>query len=210
MAVPNTITIVEGHLKVGTSEAALISQDCQITSAAVNALPNLVTRGASFCAPESQTAAASGWELAVSAFQDWEDPDGICWFCFEHDTEEIYWELALSDDDDAIMHGQATLTALSFGGDAGTPLVASATWPCVTKPDKGGWSTPSLATGATAGTPGAWTPPGNRPPDRLADATGITPTPATAWTEGQWIITDVGEEIRWTGSAWQAGRVPEA
>jgi hypothetical protein len=67
------------------------------------------------------------------------------------------------------------------------------------------------ATGATAGTPGTWTPSGSTPPVSPAAMTGITASPATAWTSGQYVQTQLAGapgETCWTGSAWVGGRAP--
>ena len=216
MAGPNTITIVKGQLRFAVSDDAgggtgLLDANCQTTSAAVNATPNLQTVPATFCSPESQSPAATGWELAVTLLQDWEDPDGICWYVFDHDTELADWELALSDDQDAIMHGQCRLVAASFGGDAGTVLTSQVTWPCTQKPSKGPSDIGAVpATGATAGTPGSFTPSGSTPPADTAAliASSITASPTTAWTTGQYVQTatsGVGGRGYWNGTAWVAG-----
>ena len=67
------------------------------------------------------------------------------------------------------------------------------------------------ATGATAGTPGTWTPSGSTPPASPAAMTGITASPATAWTTGQYVQTQLAGapgEACWTGSGWVGGRAP--
>lgn len=64
------------------------------------------------------------------------------------------------------------------------------------------------ATGATAGAPGAFTPAGAFRPELLADMTGITATPATAWTTGQYVMLQDGSYAHWTGTAWAAGKKP--
>lgn len=64
------------------------------------------------------------------------------------------------------------------------------------------------ATGATAGTPGTWTPSGSAPADRFADLAGVTATPATAWTVGQRVLLSDSSEAYWNGTAWTAGRAP--
>ena len=161
MPVPTSITIVSGHLKVGLTAAALDAFDCQVVTATLTANPKLNTVKATFCSPESEAPAATGYQLDLNFLQDWSDPDGVCWFAFENDAALVYWELALTDDvapDDAnvTMHGQAYVVALGFGGDAGTPLESAATWPVLGKPIKG----PS--TGALAADAGA--------DDALADA----------------------------------------
>jgi hypothetical protein len=64
------------------------------------------------------------------------------------------------------------------------------------------------STGATAGTPGTWTPGGSSPRSNLADMTGCTATPATAWTTGQHVVMGDGNKAYWNGTAWMAGQAP--
>lgn len=64
------------------------------------------------------------------------------------------------------------------------------------------------ATTATAGTPGTFTPSGTLTPTNLADMTGVTASPTTAWTVGQRVVTSSGAEVYWSGTAWAAGRAP--
>lgn len=65
----------------------------------------------------------------------------------------------------------------------------------------------TLATGATAGTPGTYTPANSYGPLNLAEltASGITASPATAWTAGQYIVLRDGSYAHWGGAAWVAG-----
>lgn len=63
------------------------------------------------------------------------------------------------------------------------------------------------ATGATAGTPGTWTPPGSTPPATPA-ATAVTASPATAWTTGQYVQTALAGptgRTYWDGDSWNVG-----
>jgi len=72
-----------------------------------------------------------------------------------------------------------------------------------------GWSnTGAAATGATAGAPGSFTPAGSVPPYTLSGMTGITATPATAWTTGQYVALRDGNPVSWNGTAWAAGKRP--
>jgi hypothetical protein len=69
----------------------------------------------------------------------------------------------------------------------------------------------AAATGANAGSPGAWTPGGSTPPANAAGATsaGIVASPASAWTSGQYVqgsTAGAPGEMYWNGSAWVAGR----
>ncbi|MET0786859.1 MAG: hypothetical protein ABWY25_09150 [Paenisporosarcina sp.] len=72
---------------------------------------------------------------------------------------------------------------------------------------------PPAATGATAGTPGTWTPGGSTAPADVAalQSSGITASPATAWTTGQYVQTlTVGTpgQAHWDGAAWVSGMAP--
>lgn len=71
----------------------------------------------------------------------------------------------------------------------------------------GGWTVPGtvVATGATAGLPGTFTPAGATPPANLAAMTGIVANPATAWTTGQHVEMGNGQDANWNGTAWVAG-----
>jgi hypothetical protein len=73
-----------------------------------------------------------------------------------------------------------------------------------------GGTAPPAATGATAGTPGTWTPSPSTPPATVAAliASSIVASPATAWTAGQYVQTQtagVGGRGHWDGAAWVAG-----
>lgn len=63
-----------------------------------------------------------------------------------------------------------------------------------------------VATGATAGTPGTYTPAGADLPVSISAMTGVvTASPGTAWTSGQGVLLDDGTQVHWSGSAWVAG-----
>ena len=70
------------------------------------------------------------------------------------------------------------------------------------------WTTPGsvVATGAGPGTGnGTYTPAGATPPANLAALSGVTASPATAWTVGQFIVLADGTKAHWTSTAWAAG-----
>lgn len=71
---------------------------------------------------------------------------------------------------------------------------------------------PVWATGATAGTPGGFTPAPSYIPEDVQAMTdrGVTATPATAWTTGQRVITYDGKPCSWNGSAWVSGQATVA
>jgi hypothetical protein len=64
------------------------------------------------------------------------------------------------------------------------------------------------ATGATAGSPGTFTPPGATPPANLAAMAGITANPTTAWTTGQRVVLGDATTAHWTGTTWAVGAAP--
>ncbi len=64
------------------------------------------------------------------------------------------------------------------------------------------------ATGATAGTPGVWTPSGSTAPADFSGMTGITASPTTAWTTGQYVVLADSSQAYWDGTAWQVGAAP--
>jgi hypothetical protein len=64
---------------------------------------------------------------------------------------------------------------------------------------------PVTATGATAGTPGSFTPAGAQSPANLGAMAGLTANPATAWTTGQYVATGDAAHCHWNGTAWITG-----
>jgi hypothetical protein len=74
---------------------------------------------------------------------------------------------------------------------------------------------PGFATGATAGAPGVWTPPGSTAPATVAALQGAAPpivaSPTTAWTTGEYVQTGTAGtagEASWDGTAWVSGMAP--
>ena len=70
----------------------------------------------------------------------------------------------------------------------------------------------TMATGATAGTPGTWTPGGSTAPASVSALQGASPaivaSPATAWTTGQYVQTGTAGttgQAHWDGAAWASG-----
>lgn len=63
------------------------------------------------------------------------------------------------------------------------------------------------ATGATAGTPGSYTPTNSYGPADLAalQTSGIVASPNTAWTSGQYIVLRDGSSAHWDGDSWESG-----
>lgn len=62
------------------------------------------------------------------------------------------------------------------------------------------------STGATAGIPGVFTPADSNRPD--TSMVGIIASPLTAWTTGQYVLTEDGNPWHWDGDSWEAGVAP--
>ena len=73
-------------------------------------------------------------------------------------------------------------------------------------PPDGGNTDP--ATGASAGSPGSFTPSGGTAPADFAALSSMTADPTTAWTEGQYVTLGDSSEAYWDGTTWVVGRAP--
>ena len=108
--------------------------------------------------------------------------------------------------------GTLTIKPLTFGAsEYGADLTSDIAFDIVGDPVltfDGAPAGPIPATGATAGTPGSFTPSGATVPADLAALQGATPAvvaaPTTAWTTGQSVNLGTGS-AHWTGSAYAAG-----
>lgn len=101
--------------------------------------------------------------------------------------------------------GKVIIDPLDFGGDEyGADLASDFEFALDGKP-VWAWGGGTPATGATAGTPGSWTPSGATPPANLAACAGVTASPATTWTTGQYVVTGDSQHQHWDGAAWATG-----
>jgi hypothetical protein len=213
MSAPTVITIKDATVKFwldGGDETSAVDYKCQVSEASVNATPNLQTVPATFCAPESQVPANTGYELQLNWLQDWTAPGGgLSNFAFVNDAQLAHFALFLEDSNMPECHGDVWVVAGAFGGVAGVPLQASATWPLLGKPVI---EVPQAvaATGATAGNPGTFQPVGATPPANLAALAGVTASPTTAWATGEHVVLGDASSAHWDGAAWAAGNAAVA
>ena len=96
---------------------------------------------------------------------------------------------------------------------AGLPLAVKPMFytPAGGSPNRWTWALTPLqaapnATGATAGTPGSYTPVGASTPNNIDLLDNVTASPTTAWTTGQYVKLANGTEAHWSGTDWAAGR----
>jgi hypothetical protein len=67
---------------------------------------------------------------------------------------------------------------------------------------------PEPPTGATAGTPGTWTPAGSAVPADLAAANALGLTLGAAWPAGSYVVLGDASQAHWDGLAFAAGAAP--
>lgn len=123
-----------------TSTALTAAPDftCQVTSVAIKANPKLVTVPATMCGAETQAPGLSGWQMDITWLQDWDatTPGGLSDYCFDNDAKRVWYEVNPTDPAVKGMTGECWIVAGDYLGDAGTPLLATQTFPLVAKPAK--------------------------------------------------------------------------
>lgn len=201
---------------------------CQVTSGKLTASADTTTRtrSATFCQPARTipNPGETSYNLDVEFLQDVTIKAGLSRFLFEHDTEEAYFLLGLDGDNPPKAIGRVRVQPGDFGGAAREDLTATISLPLSRKPQiEFGTAAdseavppnpgPGAASGATAGTPGAWTPAGATPPATVAalQASAIVANPATAWATGEYVQTataGAGGQAHWDGDSWEAGAAP--
>jgi hypothetical protein len=207
-------------------DASSATWKCQVTSGMLTPSADTTTTDVAptFCNPARTipTPGETSYTLDAEFLQDVTVSAGLSRFLFEHDTEEGYFLLGLNGDDPPKAIGRVRLQAGAFGGAARATLTSTVSLPLSRKPqiEFGDATTSAIvpptttpATGATAGTPGSWTPSGSTPPASVAALTAGTPnavvaSPTTAWTTGQYVQTATAGtpgQAHWSGTAWTTG-----
>lgn len=133
------LVIKDATVQFAATELALATSPdytCQTTSAAINANPNLQTVPATFCSPESQAPATTGWELALTVLQDWGSTDSISDYLFDNDATRAFFLIQPNDPAIDGMTGECWIVASTYLGDAGVVLTATVTLPCIAKPTR--------------------------------------------------------------------------
>ena len=143
--------------------------------------------------------------------QDIADAEGLVAFSWANKGEQVPFEYVPNTTAGTSVAGELIIDPLDVGTteDYGTPMESDFEWDIVGDPVLAFGGGAVAATGATAGTPGTWTPSGSTPPATSADAGAVTANPATAWTSGQYVqgsTAGASGEMHWDGAAWAAGR----
>jgi hypothetical protein len=137
MSGPVVLNIKDATVQFALTETAVTTAPdftCQVTSAAIKANPKLQTVPATFCAAESQSPSASGWQLDLTWLQDWGATDSMSQFMFDNDTALMFFSIVPVDPAAPAATGQCYVVAGDYLGAAGTVLTATATCPLPVKP----------------------------------------------------------------------------
>jgi len=200
-----------GTLKIG-EVATAIDVSCLVNNAILSAEANTADPTTKLCGTQKLGATTYTATLSGNMDIDPEDPDGIFCLSWAAPGESLPFEFIPNSEIGTTATGMLTLQPLDFGssGEFGEDMTADFEFQVEWKPVIDCNAAPVIATGATAGIPGTWTPTGSNPP---ADAAGATATsvvasPNTAWTTGQYVqgsTAGTGGRMHWSGTAWVAG-----
>lgn len=204
--------LYHGKLVLGGTEAGVGGEDfsCQPSNVLVTATAS--TSGddlETLCGDTILAETTLAWELDFTAIQDWEDPDGLINYSWDHALETVPFLWIPNNTKTLQITGAVQVQPLDLGGDVNTRLTSDAAWPINGTPVRGAYTPVVAATGATAGTPGAFTPAGATPPATLAALTSASPaivaSPATVWTTGEYVALGDATHAHWSGTAWVTG-----
>jgi len=202
---PGTLTIGE----IGTA----IDASCLVNNAILSATPTTSDPTTKLCGTQKPGSTTYAATLSGNMDIDSDDPDGLFCLSWANPGAELPFIFIPNSEDGTSASGTLTLQPLDFGssGAFGDDMTADFEFQVLWKPTVDCNAAPIMATGATAGTPGTWTPSGSGPPADAAAATaaGVVASPASAWTIGQYVqggTAGVGGEMHWDGAAWATGR----
>jgi hypothetical protein len=222
---PSVSPLFVRYIQFTLTDSQGVSHDyqCQITQAGITSTGGDPVSLTTLC-PEGSFSenAQRVWNLALTAVQDVESDDSLMLFLLQHETERAdyvyYPKVDKAGNPQGVgFKGTVTLVPPDQVGNvaSGAWATFTATLPMIgkyTMIDEQGNVIGQLATGATAGTPGTWTPAGSVPPANLAALTTAAPaivaSPATAWTTGQYVLLGDASHAHWNATAWVTGDAP--
>ena len=131
---------------------------------------------------------------------------GLIWL--QRNRKVRNFAIQLPDDDETLLPFRGYVSRFQIGAMGTTGLLNFTAAIMPTESYSADLPVTINPTGATAGTPGSFTPAGAQAPATLAAMTGITATPATAWTSGQHVVLGDSTHAYWNATAWTAGNAP--
>lgn len=221
------VALGPGVLTIGDAGAE-IDYSCLVNSMELSTDISVGDSTFKLCGTETPGTITPTGTLAGAVDQDIDQETGSLFqYLSEHwgDVASFTFEPSTSAGLEA--RGQLLVVPMSFGGDEyGAPMSSDVSfqtvgditfyrggteaWVQTMSPKQGQVNTPVAATGASAGTPGSWTPAGATAPADLItlQTSGATASPTTAWTTGQSVKLGDGNDAYWSGSSWVAGIAP--
>jgi hypothetical protein len=202
LSVATVINKVKGTLKLGATQ----QMEAQVSAIGV---PQTVTRDSPVTVLTGdlvQAAAIYSWALTGSVVLDYSDPNGVYYFVQTNQGAQMPFTFLPSGATGPTYTGTVIVDGWSTEElNSGAIAISKFNWPIQGKVVVA--APPAVtATGATAGSPGSYTPAGATAPANLAGLTGVTASPATAWTVGQYVVTADLLGAHWSGTAWVAGK----
>lgn len=198
---PTTVAKLKGTLSLGSTPKQVEAQVSNIGT------PQTVTRDSAVTVLTGdvvQAAATYSWSLTGTMLLDLSDPAGVYYWVNQRQGQQVPFSFLPAGAAGPTITGTVILDGWNTEELAAGALITSKfAWPCQGQINV---APPIAATGATAGTPGTFTPAGAAPPANLAAMTGLTASPATAWTTGQYVVLADASWAHWSATAWVAGK----
>jgi hypothetical protein len=204
----NPLILTDAYFELGGVNLRCLVQHLEVTP------ENKLVTVTSFCA-ETDYPGVTKWHLKVTFYTSFDvgatyDTLNAAYNAYLANGNPVNFKARpyssrLASQNNPIISGLAIPQPFDIiSGDAGTASQIQIDWNLTAAPsvDHGAVA----ATGATSGAPGFYTPTGAAVPANLAALTGLTATPNTAWTTGQYVITADLLAAHWSGSAWVTGK----
>ncbi len=199
-----------GELTIGATGSE-IDVSCYVNNAAIEWSNDTTDATKKLCGSERPGVTTFSAQLTGNIDVDAGNDSGLFALSWQEKGTQQSFSFTPSTELGTKVTGTLTILPLRFGADEyGADLTSDFTFDIIGDPVLSFPNAPA-ATGATAGTPGTWTPSGATPPANAAGATssGVVASPATAWSTGQYVqgsTVGAAGEMYWSGTAWTAGR----
>jgi len=204
-----------GTLKIGETGTE-IDVSCQVNNLVLTQAPNRGDSKVMLCGTTKAGSVTYDKTLEGNLDLDLDaGADGLFYLSQQYPGSEQSFTFTPNTAGGDTAAGTLILDPMDFGSSEGYGALmgSDVSWivtDVTITPGSGGGGA-AAATGATAGTPGAFTPSGAVVPANLAALQGASPavvaSPTTAWTTGESVNLGTGS-AHWDGSAYVAGLAP--
>jgi hypothetical protein len=204
-----------GVLKIGATGSE-IDASCSVNNLQITASPDRGDSKTMLCGTTKAGAVRYDYEMGGSLDLDLEaGADSLFALSQDYPGSTQHFVFTPNTEGGTTAEGDLVLDPMAFGSTDGFGEIMNSdiAWALVGAPTYtyGTGGGPVAATGATAGSPGSFTPSGATVPANLAALQSASPavvaSPNTAWTTGQSVNLGTGS-AHWDGSAYVAGLAP--